>query len=171
MFDVNASIAELEWCMSKPSCPGALINGYSTDGRNATPNYYDSRAYDPFWSKVQQLKAKMYFHPRSAEARPMWAEYPELMNSPWGFSLETGEHMLRFILGGFFDRFPGVTFIIGHNGEMLAYWANRIDHRSVGRHSCLPATCSCQRASPRALREHLHPVDHVVQPVFFRAGW
>lgn len=129
LFNVTAAIAELEWCMNFPSCPGALINGYSTDGPNATPNFYNTKEYDPFWQRVQELNAKMYFHPRSAEPRPLWTDFPELMNSPWGFSEETAEHMLRFILSGFFDKFPKVTFVIGHNGEMLVYWANRIDHR------------------------------------------
>eukprot|EP00775_Hariotina_reticulata_P013543 gene13543-13669_t len=128
MFDVNASIAEVSWCMSRPGCPGALINGYSTDGGGA-PNYYDSLAYDRFWSKVQELRALIYFHPRAAEPCPLFDKFPELMDSPWGFSVGTGEHMLRFILSGFFDKFPQLRFIIGHNGEIISYWAHRLDAR------------------------------------------
>jgi 2,3-dihydroxybenzoate decarboxylase len=106
-----------------------MINGYSTDGPNASISYYDTPEYDPFWQTVQRLNAKIYFHPREAEDRQLWQDFPELRGNIWGFSLETGEHMLRFILSGFFDKFPGITFIIGHNGEMITYWADRIDHR------------------------------------------
>lgn len=46
------------------------------------------------------------------------------------------------MLSGVFDRFPKLKMIIGHLGELLPFWAWRIDHRMKmeNRLSALPCT-------------------------------
>ena len=41
--------------------------------------------------------------------------------------METGSHALRLLFGGVFDRFPGVTLVLGHLGETLPYLLRRFD--------------------------------------------
>jgi predicted TIM-barrel fold metal-dependent hydrolase len=36
-------------------------------------------------------------------------------------------HILRLILGGVFDRFPKLQFVIGHLGEALPFMMQRVD--------------------------------------------
>jgi 2,3-dihydroxybenzoate decarboxylase len=47
----------------------------------------------------------------------------------WGFAAETALHALRLILSGTFDRFPKLRIVMGHMGEGLPFWLQRIDNR------------------------------------------
>ena len=44
-----------------------------------------------------------------------------------GWRIETGIHVTRMILGGVFDRFPNLKIVIGHMGEGLTFWMQRMD--------------------------------------------
>src|ERR1700678_2372406 len=54
---------------------------------------------------------------------------PNFRGSAWGFHVETAEHMLRLMMSGLFEKLPTLCIIIGHLGELLPFWAWRIDHR------------------------------------------
>jgi 2,3-dihydroxybenzoate decarboxylase len=63
-----------------------------------------------------------------------YAPFPELKAAPWGWHVETGEHMLRLILSGLFDEVPDLRIIVGHMGELFVWWAWRTDRRlELGR--------------------------------------
>lgn len=47
--------------------------------------------------------------------------------SPWGYQAEAGQHALRMITGGIFDRFPDLHVVLGRLGEGLPYWMHRLD--------------------------------------------
>ena len=64
MHDPRVAAAELERCVRQLGFKGALINGH-TNGV-----YYDGRAYDPFWEKVQELDAPVYLHPSDPHVVP-----------------------------------------------------------------------------------------------------
>ena len=42
-----------------------------------------------------------------------------------GFGVEVALHVLRIIVSGAFDRFPGLRIVIGHTGEGLPFWLRR----------------------------------------------
>jgi predicted TIM-barrel fold metal-dependent hydrolase len=44
----------------------------------------------------------------------------------WGWTVDTGTHVLRMICGGVFDRYPRLKVIIGHMGELLPYCLTRL---------------------------------------------
>ena len=46
-----------------------------------------------------------------------------------GFMAETSLHAMRLIMGGVFEEFPKLTIILGHLGEGLPFWLERIDNR------------------------------------------
>ena len=46
----------------------------------------------------------------------------------FGFGVETGLHLLRMIVAGVFDRFPGLKLVVGHLGEALPFWSARLDY-------------------------------------------
>ena len=52
-----------------------------------------------------------------------------LLGSPFGFTLSSTNILLYLIADGLFDRHPELQVILGHNGEILGYWAFRLDHR------------------------------------------
>jgi len=52
-----------------------------------------------------------------------------LVGPIWGFAADTGLHALRLIIAGVFDRFPGPQLVLGHLGEGLAFFIDRVDIR------------------------------------------
>jgi predicted TIM-barrel fold metal-dependent hydrolase len=41
--------------------------------------------------------------------------------------IETAIHVIRLILGGVFDKYPGLQIVIGHLGETLPFMLQRLD--------------------------------------------
>ncbi|KTD43028.1 amidohydrolase family protein [Legionella parisiensis] len=124
------AIRELERIQGAQEIVGCLINGY--DSSNYTPaKYLDEKAFDEFWGYIHDHNIPVYIHPRGIpeERVATYSPYQALHGSTWGFHIETAEHVLRIMLSGLFDRYPNLKIIIGHMGEMLAFWAWRLDHR------------------------------------------
>ena len=44
-----------------------------------------------------------------------------------GWYYETGVQLLRLVLGGVFDRFPGLQVIVGHWGELVLFYLDHLD--------------------------------------------
>ena len=130
MCDPQLAAEELSRTVTDLGFVGALLNGYDNAG-NAPAKYYDAPQYVDFWKTAAALDVPVYIHPRSApdNRTTTYSGYPELRGSPWGFHVETAEHILRLMMSGLFERLPALRIIIGHMGELLPLWAWRIDHR------------------------------------------
>ena len=130
MRDPQIAAEELSRCVNDLGFVGALINGYD-DAGGLEPLYYDTPEYLPFWRAVAELGVPVYVHPRliPADRVTTYSPYPELEGAPWGWHVETGEHMLRLILSGLFDEVPNLRIIIGHMGELFVWFAWRTDRR------------------------------------------
>jgi predicted TIM-barrel fold metal-dependent hydrolase len=126
--DPAAAARELERAVTRLGFKGAMINGYTntTDGRGAA--YLDAPEADAFWEAAAALKVPIYLHPRPPLDQRAYAGHQELLGATWGFAPETATHALRLVYGGVFDRFPGLTLVLGHLGETLPYFAWRIQH-------------------------------------------
>jgi 2,3-dihydroxybenzoate decarboxylase len=120
----NAATRELDRCVKTLGFKGALINGHSNGV------YLDDPRYLPFWERVAELDVPIYIHPVHMAVRPpVFDNYPGLAASMWGWTAETGGHVLRLILSGLFDRLPTLKIILGHMGETLPFCLWRIDSR------------------------------------------
>ena len=130
MRDPELAAEELSRTVKDLGFVGALLCGYDNTG-NAVAKYYDAPEYVDFWKTVAALDVPVYVHPRSAPdvAATTYSDYPELWGAAGGFHVETGEHILRLMMSGLFDKVPSLRIIIGHLGELLPFWAWRIDHR------------------------------------------
>lgn len=51
-----------------------------------------------------------------------------------GWHYDTGVQLLRLILAGVFDRFPDLQVILGHWGEMVLFFLDRIDRMAETSH-------------------------------------
>lgn len=122
--DSAAAAAELERAVHSLGLRGALINSHT---RN---EYLDNRRYWPIFEAAQALDVPVYLHPREP-SRGMLAPYYDhaLLGPIWGFAAETGLHALRLILAGVFDTFPQLRIVLGHLGEGLPFFIDRIDTR------------------------------------------
>lgn len=131
MQDPGAAADELERAVTELGLCGALVNGYSSVGALDNGVYYDIDAYLPFWERVEALGAPFYLHPRNPlpHQQQIYEGRPELLGPTWAFAVETGTHALRLITSGLFDRFPGLTLVLGHQGEFLPFALNRLEQR------------------------------------------
>jgi 2,3-dihydroxybenzoate decarboxylase len=50
------------------------------------------------------------------------------LSAAWAYGVETSTHALRLITSGLFDRYPGVSVILGHLGETLPFGIWRVQH-------------------------------------------
>ena len=109
---------------------GALINGHIR-GR-----YLDDPFFWPILERAEALQVPLYLHPTPPPQPVIAASYtghfaPEvtiaLSTAAWGWHIETAIHVLRLILSGAFDRYPGLQLVIGHLGETLPFMLPRLD--------------------------------------------
>ncbi|TMV91814.1 amidohydrolase [Thioclava sp. BHET1] len=115
---------ELERCIRDLGMQGAMVNG-ATGGL-----YLDDDRVSPLWERAADLGAPIYIHPNNpADVPYMYHGHPELFGPVWSWTVETGNHALRLIFGGVFDRFPRARLILGHMGETLPYQLWRFDSR------------------------------------------
>jgi 5-carboxyvanillate decarboxylase len=122
--DPSAAARELERAMGELRLHGALINSH-TKGE-----YLDEEKFWPTLEATEALNAPIYLHPREpapAMLGPFLAH--AAMGPIWGFAADTGLHALRLILAGLFDRFPRLQIVLGHLGEGLPFFIDRIDIR------------------------------------------
>ncbi|WP_280426658.1 amidohydrolase family protein [Nocardia carnea] len=123
--DPDAAAKELEHSVTELGLLGALVNDH-TYGQ-----YLDDPAFDVLWDKLQELGVPLYIHPNALSAQPLHVlnGYEYLSGGSFGWSVAVGGHALRLIYGRVFDRFPGVTVILGHMGEFLPFQTSRLDSR------------------------------------------
>lgn len=124
MQDPAIAADELERCVRDLGFVGAMING-QTNGA-----YLDDDRFSVFWERAADLAAPVYIHPYNPPDFPfMFHNHPELWGPVWSWTVETGNHALRLVFGGVFDRFPAAKLILGHMGETLPYQLWRFDSR------------------------------------------
>ena len=108
---------------------GAVINGHNR-GR-----YLDNKFYWPILECAEALNVPIYLHPTPPPQPVIDVSYggfspivtDMLAGGAWGWHMETAVHMIRIVCGGVFDRFPKLQFIIGHMGEGLPFFFQRLD--------------------------------------------
>jgi uncharacterized protein len=108
---------------------GAVINGHNL-GR-----YLDNKFYWPILECAEGLNVPIYLHPTPPPQPVIDVSYggfspivtDMLAGGAWGWHMETAVHMIRIVCGGVFDRFPKLQFIIGHMGEGLPFFFQRLD--------------------------------------------
>ena len=152
MQDVGMACQELDRAVGELGFRGALVNGYSPLGDPQTPRYYDDPAYDPLWERMVALEVPLYLHPRNPlpDQRRIYDGRPELLGPTWAFGAETAVHALRMMLAGVFDRFPELTIVLGHLGELLPFAIRRLDQRLARRSDVV-----CRRAPSAYLRDNV----------------
>lgn len=149
------AIDEMERIIDNPAFVGCMINGFDSSG-DWPSKYLDDPEYDAMWAAFEKRGFPIYVHPRGVPEDRVtgYDKFDALKGSAWGFHIETGEHMLRLMLSGVFDRFPKLKIIIGHMGEMLAFWAWRMDHR-IKKEGWL-AKMPCERTITDYLTNNFH---------------
>ncbi|KAK4610583.1 Decarboxylase orsB [Fulvia fulva] len=127
----DQAAAELERSVKQLGFKGAMIWNHLKDG-----TYYDAEKFWPVFAKAQELDAPIYLHPAAASQDIFSKLYvgnydagtaSRLGTNSWGWHVDVGLHVLRLYSAGLFDRYPKLKLIIGHNGEGLSMFIDRID--------------------------------------------
>lgn len=115
---------ELDRAVSSLGLRGAIINSH-TKGE-----YLDDKKFWPIFEAANALKTPIYLHPR-APGPGMVEPYLDygLYFAGWGFAAETSVHALRLIMAGVFEEFPDLKIVLGHMGEGIPFYLQRIDNR------------------------------------------
>ncbi len=130
--DPEAAAAELRRCVTELGFKGAMPCG-RTRGRTADlPDFF------PIYAEAAALGVPFYIHPQVPVPEVREAYYSGFgtkldtifCSAGVGWHFETGVEALRLVLSGLFDRLPSLQIILGHWGEMVLFYLDRIDAMS-----------------------------------------
>ena len=100
----------------------------------------------------------IYLHPTIPPAGVIESSYAgfadevtfTLATVGWGWHINTATHVLRLILGGVFDRYPDLQFVVGHMGEATSFMLPRFDA------TLTPELTGLRHPVSTYLRQNLH---------------
>lgn len=123
--DPEAAAQEIERAVSGLGLNGVLINSHTNSEHLDDPKYW------PILEAAQALDTPIYLHPRNppVQMHEAFADYT-MGGALWGFAMETSQHVVRLLMSGVFDEFPDLTIVLGHMGEGLPFWLDRLDQVS-----------------------------------------
>lgn len=123
-----AAADELRRAVTLLGLDGALLNARSGDRALDAPEFWD------IYQAAADLRAPIYLHPRppfpvvtDAYYRGFGEPVDDLLaTAAFGWHYDAGLTVLRMIVGGVFDRFPDLQIILGHWGEVVLFYLDRI---------------------------------------------
>ena len=129
----EAAADELERSVKEDGFLGALTNGH------ITKKYLDHPEFEPVLARAVALDVPIYLHPGypadevfkilySTTRSKYTEEFQDYIfsGSGYGWHQEVLTQCIRMITYGVFDRFPKLKIIIGHMGEGLPFYHERI---------------------------------------------
>jgi uncharacterized protein len=128
-----AAAQELERAVTKLNLNGALLFCRTGDRNLDHPDNW------PIFEAAASLRSPLYIHPQIPQPRVRAALYTgfgdEVDNAfathGIGWHYESGVQFLRLALAGVFDRFPELQVILGHWGEVVLFFLERVDGLAV----------------------------------------
>lgn len=125
----DAAAVELERCVTQLGFVGTLIMG-RTQGE-----FLSAARFDPILAKAAELRVPIYLHPGVPPADVVRENYSGLAPQvtagfstfAWGWHTETAVHFIHLVLSGALDRYPDLQIILGHWGELIPFYLERID--------------------------------------------
>jgi predicted TIM-barrel fold metal-dependent hydrolase len=132
--DGDAAADELRRSVRELGLKGAMLNG-----RTGTRNM-DHPDFAGIYETAAELKVPLYIHPQMPVPPVRAAYYSGISQkdvlgqnfdsvfASWalGWHIETGIQLLRLIYSGTFDRHPELQIIVGHWGEAVLFYSERI---------------------------------------------
>lgn len=121
---------ELRRAVAELGLDGAMLFGRTGD---------KSLDHPDFWSVFETagaLRVPLHLHPQSPPAvvrDAYYAGFGEVVSDGFathgvGWHYDSGVQFLRLVLAGVFDRFPDLQVVIGHWGELVLFYLERIEH-------------------------------------------
>lgn len=126
--DPAEAARELERAVRDLGLNGAMLHG-GTPGKTL-----DHPDFLPVFETAAALRAPVYLHPNSPPPGVREAYYDglgealstRLATAGIGWHYQDGMQALRLVLAGVFDRLPDLQLILGHWGEVVLFYLDRI---------------------------------------------
>jgi predicted TIM-barrel fold metal-dependent hydrolase len=126
--DPAAAAAELRRTVTELGFHGAIINARSGERTVDAPEFWD------IYEAAEELRAPIYLHPRAPLPSVVDAYYGGfsepvsqlLATGAVGWHYDAGLTLVRMIVSGLFDRFPELQVILGHWGEVVLFYLDRL---------------------------------------------
>ena len=96
-----------------------------TIASNVVGKYYDTKDFDPFWKKVEELDLMMIMHPEWVLGSEKIGAYG--LRTVCGNPADTTLSVGYMIYSGVFDRFPNLKLALLHGGGFFPYHLGRFD--------------------------------------------
>lgn len=128
--DPAAAADELSRCVGELGFKGWMINGPFRG------EFMDSERFLPIFQRAAELDIPVYIHPGEVKGEIVDRYYSGSWNMMTaitfagygiGWHYDTGMHLMRLILSGIFDKLPSLKIIVGHWGELLPYFLDRMN--------------------------------------------
>lgn len=136
MRDQDSAVKELRLRISQGFL-GVFLDDHTADGER-----YDDPAFWPIFQTAEELDVPVYLHPTFApspqsekaqlgSSSKHSGNYPPvvagmLSSAALSWHSETALHILRLFSSGLFERFPKLKIVLGHDGEGLPFFYDRI---------------------------------------------
>jgi len=126
--DGDAAARELQRAVEDLGCKGAILYGRVGDKN------LDDAIFEPTFACAAELGVPLLIHPQIPQKIVRDAYYSgfggpidlALSTFGLGWHYEAGVQFVRIVLGGVFDRHPGLQVILGHWGELVIFYLERL---------------------------------------------
>jgi uncharacterized protein len=126
--DPDMSAQELRRAVEDLGCKGAILHGRVGD------KHLDAALFEPTFACAAALDVPLLIHPQIPQPAVRDAYYSgfgapvdlALASFGLGWHYEAGIEFVRMVLGGVFDRHPGLQVILGHWGEVVIFYLERL---------------------------------------------
>ncbi|AXV81654.1 amidohydrolase family protein [Ralstonia solanacearum] len=126
--DGDAAAYELRRCAQELGCKGAILYG-----RVGEKNL-DHSMFEPTFACAAELDIPLLIHPQVPQTSVRDTYYAgfsapidlALSTFGLGWHYEAGIQFVRIVLAGVFDRYPNLQVILGHWGELVIFYLERL---------------------------------------------
>lgn len=117
--DPEASVTELDRAFSKLGFKGVMMFS------NVNGTALSDERFWPLYEKADELKAVFYIHPSFPVGVEAMIDY--WLMPLIGFTFDTTLAAAKLVFSGVVEKFPNITWVLGHLGGAIPYLAERLD--------------------------------------------
>ncbi|KAA6476820.1 amidohydrolase [Agrobacterium sp. ICMP 7243] len=126
--DADAAARELQRSVEHLGCKGAILYG------RVEEKSMDHPIFGPTFAVAAELGVPLLIHPQIPQSSVREAYYSgfgapvdlALSTFGLGWHYEAGMQFVRIVLAGVFDRHPNLQVILGHWGELVIFYLERL---------------------------------------------
>lgn len=124
----DAAAEEFRRCVEELGCKGAILYGRVGDKN------LDDAIFEPTFACAAELGVPLLIHPQIPQVSVRAAYYTgfsspidlALSTFGLGWHYEAGIQFVRVVMAGVFDRYPSLQMILGHWGELVIFYLERL---------------------------------------------